>query len=175
MKSYDSDEELERLNVGLKLAQDLLFEMRKKEPERVKALDTDSLYDRLQYNYITMSQQLYDEPRTFNLKTSYEALHAKLALMTDMGSTATTTEQKAICYTLLKEVESYPFLLSKHDADELVKMSNDIAKNMSEEEKKLVEKVHRVGGENHPECFWQSPSHSGEGLGRGTSHTLLYI
>lgn len=141
MKSYDSDEELERLNVGLKLAQDLLFEMRKKEPERVKALDTDSLYDRLQYNYITMSQQLYDEPRTFNLKTSYEALHAKLALMTDMGSTATTTEQKAICYTLLKEVESYPFMLSKHDADELIKMSNDIAKNMSEEEKKLVERA----------------------------------
>ena len=140
IKPYDSDEELERLNVGFKLAQDLLHEMRKNDPERVKALDTDSLYDRIQYNYITMAQQLYDEPRAFNLKTSYEALHAKLALMTDMGSTATTTEQKAICYTLLKEVESYPFMLSKHDADELIKMTNDIAKNMSEEEKKLVER-----------------------------------
>lgn len=141
MKSYDEDEYLDRSNTALSVAQNLLFEMRKKEPERVKALDTDSLYDRLQYNYITMSQQLYDEPRTFNLKTSYEALHAKLALMTDMGSTATTTEQKAICYTLLKEVESYPFMLSKHDADELINMSNDIAKNMSEEEKKLVERA----------------------------------
>jgi hypothetical protein len=141
VKSYDPDEELDRSNTALSVAQNLLFEMRKKEPERVKALDTDSLYDRLQYNYITMSQQLYEEPRTFNLKTSYEALHAKLALMTDMGSTATTTEQKAICYTLLKEVESYPFMLSKHDADELIKMSNDIAKNMSEEEKKLVERA----------------------------------
>lgn len=141
MKSYDSDEELEQLNVGLKLAQDLLFEMRKNEPERVKALDTDTLYWRKQYNFVTMAQQLYDEPRTFNLKTSYEALHAKVALMMDMSRTATTTERKAICYTLLKEVESYPFMLSKQHADELLTMTNGLAKDMSAEDRKLVERA----------------------------------
>lgn len=141
IKPYDSDEELERFNIGLKLAQNLLFEMRKNEPERVKALDTDSLYDRIQYNYATMAQQLYDSPNTLNLKTSYEALHAKVALMADMSRTATTTEKKAICHTLNKEINSYPFMLSLHQAKELTDMTNDIDNNMPEEEKKLIERT----------------------------------
>ena len=59
-----------------------------------------------------MVQQLYDEPRTLNLQTSYEALHAKVQRMVEMSRTATLTEKKAICQTLNKEMESYPFLLS---------------------------------------------------------------
>lgn len=138
VKSYDPDEELDRTNMSLRVAQNLLFEMRKKEPERVKALDTDTLAELYPYNFITMAQQLYDSPRTFNLKTSYEALRAKLWLMTDMGSTATPTEQKAICHTLLKEVESYPFLLSHRHAEDLTGMTNDIAQVMPDDLKKQV-------------------------------------
>jgi hypothetical protein len=136
IKSYDSDEYLDRSNTALSVAQNMLFEIRKKEPERAKALDTDTLAEVFQYNFIKMAEQLYDEPRTFNLKTSYEALHAKLWLMTGIGSTATLTEQKAICYTLNKEVESYPYMLSHRHADELTNMTNDIIKDMPDDLKK---------------------------------------
>ena len=138
IKSYDGDEYLDRSNTALSVAQNMLFEIRKKEPERAKALDTDTLAEVFQYNFIKMAQQLYDEPRTYNLKTSYEALKAKLELMTGMGSTATLTEQKAICYTLNKEVESYPYMLSRGQADELMNMTNDIIKDMPDDLKKQV-------------------------------------
>jgi hypothetical protein len=85
-----------------------------------------------------MAQKLYDKPRTLNLKTSYEALKAKLWLMTGMGGTATSTEQKAICYTLNKEIDSYPYMLSHRQAEELMNMSNDIAKDMPDDLKKEV-------------------------------------
>jgi hypothetical protein len=138
VKSYDPDEYLDRTNTALSVAQNLLFEMRKKEPERAKALNTDTLAEVHQYNFITMAQKLYDEPRTLNLKTSYEALKAKFWLMTGIGSTATSTEQKAICYTLNKEMDSYPYMLSHRHADELINISNDIAKNMPDDLKKQV-------------------------------------
>ena len=138
VKSYDPDEYLDRTNTALSVAQNLLFEMRKKEPERVKVLDTDTLAELYQYNFITMAQKLYDEPKTLNLKTSYEALKAKFWLMTGMGGTATYTEQKAICYTLNKEIDSYPYMLSHRHADELMNMSNDIAKDMPDDLKKQV-------------------------------------
>ena len=136
IKSYDDEEYLDRSNTALSVAQNMLFEMRKKEPERAKALDTDTLAEVFQYNFIKMAQQLYDEPKTYNLKTSYEALHAKLWLMTGIGSTATLTEQKAICYTLNKEVESYPYLFSQHHADELMNMTRDIIKDLPDDLKK---------------------------------------
>ena len=136
IKSYDDEEYLDRSNTALSVAQNMLFEMRKKEPERAKALDTDTLAEVFQYNFIKMAQQLYDEPKTLNLKTSYEALHAKLWLMTGIGSTATLTEQKAICYTLNKEVESYPYLFSQHHADELMNMTRDIIKDLPDDLKK---------------------------------------
>ena len=144
VKSYDPDEYLDRTNTALSVAQNLLFEMRKKEPERVKALDTDTLAELYQYNFITMSQKLYDDPKTLNLKTSYEALKAKLWLMTGMGGTATATEQKAICYTLNKEMDSYPYMLSHRQAEELMNMSNDIAKDMPDDLKKQVKGAQRA-------------------------------
>ena len=144
IKSYDGEEYLDRSNTALSVAQNLLFEIRKKEPERAKALDTDTLAEVFQYNFIKMAQQLYDEPRTYNLKTSYEALKAKLELMTGMGSTATLTEQKAICYTLNKEVESYPYMLSRGQADELMNMTNDIIKDMPDDLKKQVNIAQRT-------------------------------
>lgn len=133
IKSFDDEEYLDRSNTALSVAQNLLFEIRKKEPERAKALDTDTLAEVFQYNFIKMAQQLYDEPWTYNLKTSYEALKAKLELMTGMGSTATLTEQKAICYTLNKEVESYPYMLSGQQVQELKRMTDGIIKDMPEE------------------------------------------
>ena len=133
IKSYNDDEYLDRSNIALSVAQNMLFDIRKKEPERAKALDTDTLAEVFQYNFIKMAQQLYDEPRTYNLKTSYEALKAKLELMTGMGSTATLTEQKAICYTLNKEVENYPYMLSGQQVQELKRMTDGIIKDMPEE------------------------------------------
>ena len=138
VKSFDPDEYLDRTNTALSVAQNLLFEMRKKEPERAKALDTDTLAEVYQYKFIPMVQKLYDEPRTLNLKTSYEALKAKFWLMTGIGNTATSTEQKAICYTLNKEMDSYPYMLSHRHAEELMNMSNDIAKDMPDDLKKQV-------------------------------------
>ena len=138
VKSYDPDEYLDRTNTALSVAQNRLFEMRKKEPERVKALDTDTLAELYQYNFITMAQKLYDEPKALNPKTSYEALKAKFWLMTGIGGTATSTEQKAICYTLNKEMNSYPYMLSHRQAEELMNMSNDIAKEMPDDLKKEV-------------------------------------
>lgn len=138
IKSYDGDEYLDRSNTALSVAQNMLFDIRKKEPERAKALDTDTLAEVFQYNFITMVQKLYDEPRTLNLKTSYEALRAKVALMTEMGSTATSTEQKAICHTLNKEIESYPYQLSWRHAEELMDMTNELANNLPDDLKKQV-------------------------------------
>ena len=138
VKSYDPDEYLDRTNTALSVAQNQLFEMRKKEPERAKALDTDTLAELYQYNFITMAQKLYDEPKTLNLKTSYEALHAKFWMMTGIGGTATSTEQKAICYTLNKEIDNYPYMLSHHQAEKLMNMSNNIAKDMPDDLKKQV-------------------------------------
>ena len=139
IKSYNGEEYLDRSNTALSVAQNMLFEIRKKEPERAKALDTDTLVEMYQYNYNTMAQQLYDEPRTLNLKTSYEALQAKVQRMMDLSRTATLTEQKAICQTLQKEVESYPFLLSGQQVLELKRMTDDIAKDLPEELRKQVD------------------------------------
>ena len=144
VKSYDPDEYLDRTNTALSVAQNRLFEMRKKEPERVKALDTDTLAELYQYNFITMAQKLYDEPKALNPKTSYEALKAKFWLMTGIGGTATSTEQKAICYTLNKEMNSYPYMLSHRQAEELMNMSNDIAKYMPDDLKMQVQDAQRT-------------------------------
>lgn len=145
MKSYDGEEYLDRTNTALSVAQNRLFEIRKKEPERAKALNTDTLAEVYQYNYITMGQKLYDEPKTLNLKTSYEALRAKLWLMTGIGGTATLTEQKAICYTLNKEIYSYPYMLSHRQAAELMNMSNDIGQHMRDDLKQEVQNAqHRI-------------------------------
>ena len=133
IKSYDDEEYLDRSNTALSVAQNMLFDIRKKEPERAKALDTDTLAEVFQYNFIKMTQHLYDEPRTFNLKTSYEALQAKVQRMVEMSRTATHTEKKAICQTLHKEVESYPFMLSNQQLMELKRMIDDIVKDMPEE------------------------------------------
>ena len=139
MKSYDGEEYLDRTNTALSVAQNRLFEIRKKEPERAKALNTDTLAELYQYNFITMAQKLCDSPKTLNLKTSYEALKAKFWLMTSIGGTATATEQKAICYTLNKEIGSYPYMLSHRQAEELMNMSNDIAKYMPDDLKMQVQ------------------------------------
>ena len=144
VKSYDPDEYLDRTNTALSVAQNQLFEIRKKEPERAKALNTDTLAELYQYNFITMAQKLYDEPKTLNLKTSYEALKAKFWLMTSIGGTATATEQKAICYTLNKEIGSYPYMLSHRQAEELINMSNDIAKYMPDDLKMQVQDAQRT-------------------------------
>ena len=143
MKSYDGEEYLDRTNTALSVAQNRLFEIRKKEPERAKALNTDTLAELYQYNFITMAQKLCDSPKTLNLKTSYEALKAKFWLMTSIGGTATATEQKAICYTLNKEIGSYPYMLSHRQAEELMNMSNDIAKYMPDDLKMQVQDAQR--------------------------------
>ena len=138
VKSYDPDEYLDRTNTALSVAQNMLFTIREKDPERARALDTDTLAEVFQYNFPTMVQHLYNSSETPNLKTSYEALHAKVLLMTDMCRTANPTELKAISLMLKKEIDSYPFKLSGQQIRELKRMTDDIAAAMPEESKKQV-------------------------------------
>ena len=134
VKSFNPDDTyLDRVNTSLSVAQNMLFDIREKEPERAKALDTDTLDELVGYNYITMMQKLYDSPETLNLKTSYEALQAKVQRMLEMSRTANPTEMKAICHTLQKEVESYPFLLSGQQVLELKGMIDRMVKDMPED------------------------------------------
>lgn len=133
IKSYDDEEYLDRSNTALSVAQNMLFDIRKKEPERAKVLDTDTLAEVFQYNFIKMAHQLYDEPKTYNLKTSYEALQAKVQRMMEMSRTATLTEKRAICQTLQKEVESYPFMLSGRLVLDLKCMIDRMVKDMPED------------------------------------------
>ena len=166
VKSYDPDEYLDRTNTALSVAQNRLFEIRKKEPERAKALNTDTLAELYQYNFITMAQKLCDSPKTLNLKTSYEALKAKFWLMTSIGGTATATEQKAICYTLNKEIGSYPYMLSHRQAEELMNMSNDIANSLTDNDQDYLNR-------NHWKLTHQPVAYNGEDMftGRGEHYT----
>ena len=133
IKSYNDDDYLDRTNTALSVAQNMLFDIRKKEPERAKALDTDTLAEKFPYVFQTMAQKLYNSSETLNLKTSYEALQAKVQRMAEMSRTATPTEQKAICQTLNKEVESYPHLLSGQQALDLKRMIDRMVKDMPED------------------------------------------
>ena len=124
VKSYDPDEYLNRTNTGLGVAHNLVWDIKKHAPERAQALETDTVMEKLAYQYQHMVAQVKGSIELPNLYTSYEALRAKLQRMVEMSRNASPTEMQAICHTLNKEVASYPFRLSQHDADELCTMTN---------------------------------------------------
>lgn len=144
MKAYNPDEFLDRTNPAMHVAHNLFYGIKQKEPERAKALESDTLREREQYNYQTMARQLYNSDVTKNLYTSYEALHVKLQRMVRLSRTATSTELQAICHTLKKEVDSYPFLLSGLQAEELMHQTDTIAAAMPKEMKQQVASVRAV-------------------------------
>ncbi|MBQ3805822.1 MAG: hypothetical protein II844_08485 [Prevotella sp.] len=141
VKAYNPDEYLDRTNTAMSIAQHLSYEIRSKEPERAKALYSDTLREMEQYHFQTMVNKLYNSAETPNLKTSYEALHLKLQRMVKLSQTATNTELQAICHTLRKEVDSYPFQYSGWQAEELMRQTDAIAAAVPNDMKRQVADV----------------------------------
>lgn len=133
VKSYDPDEYLNRTNTGLGVAHNLVWAIKNDTPERARALETDTVMEKFSYTFQNMVTKLYNNPETPNLRTSYEALKSKLQRMVDLIRTASETESQAICHTLNKEVNSYPFLLSPHQVMELSRMVEDIGNAVPQE------------------------------------------
>lgn len=144
VKAYNPDEYLERTNTALSVAQNMYFDMKSKEPERVKALATDTVAEMEQYSFQTMTTKLYNSPENPNLKTSYEALKAKLHRMVELSLTANPTELQVICHTLIKEVNNYPFQYSSWQVEELVRLTDTIASFMPKELKPQVASAQAV-------------------------------
>ena len=119
VKSYDPDEYLDRTNTGLSVAHNLVRGLQKSDPVCAAELESDTLAEEYPYSYQRMVEKLYGSLETANVHTSYEALAAKVHRMEDLSHTATSTEQEAICHTLIKELNAYPFLLSGNQYFEL--------------------------------------------------------
>lgn len=143
IKSYDPDEYLNRTNTGLGVAHNLVWDIRKRDPERAKSLETDTVMEKYGYKYQEMVAKLKGSTEQPNLYTSYDALEAKVRRMLDLSRTATPTEQQAICNTLYKEVVAYPFRLSGRQAEELGSMTEAIEANVADNMKQQVAKVRR--------------------------------
>lgn len=133
IESYNSDEYLKRMNAGLGVAHNLVRGLHKNNPERAKALNTDTLMEKIAYQFQYMTTNLYNSSETANINTSYDALLAKLQRMQKLCATAHPTELQAICHTLDKEIKNYPFQLSGKQADELCRITDIIANTVPEE------------------------------------------
>lgn len=141
VKSYDPDEYLNRTNTGLGVAHNLVRGLQKSNPARAKALETDTVMEKYAYKFQDMVMKLKGSADMVNLYTSYDALKTKIKRMLDLSRTANPTELEAICHTLNKEVDSYPFQLSGRQAEELSKMTEDLETIVPNELKQQVTSV----------------------------------
>ena len=135
VKAYNPDEYLERTNLGLSVAHNLVHNLQSNDPELASMLSTDTLMEKYSYSFQTMLVNLYKDSSTPNVNTSYEALNAKLQRMVELTQTANQTELHAICYTLDKEIDEYPFMLSGCQAKELNRMTDAIDAAVSQDMK----------------------------------------
>ena len=119
VKSYDPDEYLERTNIGIDVASNLVWNMKKNNPQLAAELDTDTLMEKGHYTFNNMIGNLYKSPEISTNTTSYSALKAKLERMEELSKTANPTELLAICHTLGKVTDEYPSLLSGYQVEEL--------------------------------------------------------
>ena len=138
VQSFNPDEYLDRTNTALFVANKTVSHIQEKEPDLAKVLATDTLAEQFQYTFWRMAQKLYNSPETPNLSTSYEALKAKLQRMVELSRMATSTELQAICHTLIKELNGYPFQLSCRHAEELQRLTDTIAAVVPEEPKQQM-------------------------------------
>lgn len=138
VKSYDPDEYLNRTNTGLSVARNLVNDLKKNNPDRAAQLNTDTLEEKESYAFQKMVQQLYDEPVPKKQNTSYDALLAKIRRISELSCTANPTEQEAICHTLIKEINAYPFQLSCGHLRELQHTIDGIAAAMPNDLKQQV-------------------------------------
>lgn len=116
--SGSKDEFLDRMNTELSVAHNLVRDIQKNDPMRAAALETDTMEERQDYSFQKMVQKLYGKTESVKVNTSYEALRDKVRRMAELSHTATPTEQEAICHTLIKELNEYPFLISyRHYAE----------------------------------------------------------
>ena len=119
VKSYDPDEYLERTNIGLDVASNLVWDVKKNNPQLASELETDTLMEKEHYTFDNMTGNLYKSPEISTNTTSYGALKAKLERMEELSKTANPTELLAICHTLDKVTGEYPSLLSGYQVEEL--------------------------------------------------------
>ncbi len=119
MKSYDPDEYLNRTNIGLGVAHNLVRGLQKSDPERAKTLETDTVMEKYGYKFQEMVAKLNGSSEIPNVYTSYDALQAKVHRMWELSRTANMTELEAILHTLNKEIDNYPFLLSQGQIEKL--------------------------------------------------------
>ncbi len=119
VKSYDPDEYLERTNIGLDAASNLVWGVKKNNPQLAAELQTDTLMEKGHYTFGNMIADLYKSPEISTNTTSYSALKAKLERMEVLSKTANPTELLAICHTLDKVTGEYPSLLSGYQVEEL--------------------------------------------------------
>ena len=138
MKSYDPDEYLNRTNTGLGVAHNLVRGLQKSNPERAKALETDTVMEKFIYRFQNMVAKLKGSTDIPNLNTSYDALKTKIKRMVDLSRTANPTEQQVICNTLNKEIVNYPFRLSRVQAWDLSYMTKTLEAIVSDNLKQQV-------------------------------------
>lgn len=146
VKSYDPDEYLNRTNTGLSVARNLVNDLKKNNPERASILNTDTLEEEFSYSFQKMVQQLFDEPVSKKQNTSYDALMSKIRRIAELSRTANPTELEAICHTLVKEVNAYPFLLSHSHLRELQRTMDGIATLVPDEMKLQVSSARTLLG-----------------------------
>ena len=138
VKSYDPQEYLDRTNSGMSVAHKLVRDLQKTDPQRAAVLETDTLEELFNYSFQKMTQKLYEKPDTPVPNTGYDALIAKVRRMTELSRTANPTEMEAICHTLVKEINAYPFLLSHRHVSEVSSLIDQIAVTVPEELKQQV-------------------------------------
>ncbi len=138
------DEYLDRMNTVRTVAYNLVHDILNSNPERAAALNTDTLVERFSYSYQKMVDKLYGKLETTRPTTSFDALKAKVLLMQSMCRTATPTEKEAICHMLVKEMNDYPFMFSRKQADALRPLIDVFVANVPQEQWKQVASARSV-------------------------------
>lgn len=138
VKSYDPQEYLDRTNTGMSVAHKLVRDLQKTDPQRAAVLETDTLEELFHYSFQKMTQKLYEKPDTPVPNTGYNALIAKVRRMAELSRTANPTEMEAICHTLVKEINAYPFLLSHRHVSEVSSFIDQIDATVPDELKQQV-------------------------------------
>lgn len=146
VKSYDPDEFLDRTNTGMSVAHNLVRGLQKSDPERAAVLETDTVEEKSAYSYQKMVDKVYGRPEASTKNTSHEALIAKVRRMLELMRAETPTEQEAICYTLHKELNAYPFKLSHQHVDEVEGLIDKMSSLVPDELKQQVTSARTLVG-----------------------------
>ena len=142
VSAYDSDTYLDRTNMALDVAHNLVRGIQKNNPKLTAELKTDTLMEKFPYTFSGMLVKLYKSPETPKNNVSYRALKAKLERMVELSKTANPTELLAICHTMDKETGEFEALLTNNQVKELNELVEKIAAVAPEYLKSQVKTAH---------------------------------